>query len=179
MRKIMSYRAKRDWWAKFLIAPLLVALIGGGFWLLYRSVEFVQAPDILVIHWLRPAYELTLGAIMIVIGAALIWSLAASRYQIGGPELIIGSGIDQRRIALKSIVEVVPTSAAFRDGWSRAPAWSSDLLRITYEPQPGRPTSLVVAPADKDEFLHALADAAPQLRWADDQALRTVPISNN
>lgn len=175
----MSYRAKRDWWAKFLIAPLLVALIGGGFWLMFRSVEFSQAPNVLLIRWVRPSYELAAGAVMVVISAALFWSLAASRYQIGGPELIIGSGIDQRRVELASIIEVVPTSAVFRGGWSRAPAWSLDLLRTTYEPQPGRATSVVVAPADKNEFLHALAQAAPQLRWSENRALRSAAVASN
>ncbi|HWB08446.1 MAG TPA: PH domain-containing protein [Pirellulales bacterium] len=176
----MSYRAKRDWWAKFLLAPLLVALIGGGIWILYTGVVFVQVPTMLVLQWQRPAHEMAIGLIMIVIGAALFWSLVASRYQIGEPELIIGSGIDQRRVALSSIVEVVPTSAAFRGGWSRAPAWSFDLLRVTYQPRVGRPTSVVIAPADKDEFLHALAEAAPQLRWSDDRALRlATQVTNN
>lgn len=158
--------------AKFLLAPLLVVSIVGGAWLVYSGVEFVQVPGMLAIRWVRPPYELALGGVMVAIATALIWSLAASRYQIGEPELIIGSGIDQRRVTIRSIVEVVPTSAAFRDGWSRAPAWSFDLLRITYQSRPGRPTSVVVAPADKDEFLNALAHAAPQLQMTEDRALR-------
>jgi hypothetical protein len=176
----MSYRAKRDWWAKFLLAPLLVVLIGGGIWILYTGVIFVHVPSMLILQWQRPAHEMAVGLIMIIIGTALFWSLLASRYQIGEPELIIGSGIDQRRVALSSIVEVVPTSAAFRGGWSRAPAWSFDLLRVTYQPRVGRPTSVVIAPADKEEFLHALADAAPQLRWSEDRALRlATQVTNN
>lgn len=175
----MSYRAKRDWWAKFLLAPLLVALIGGGIWIICTGAIVVQIPGMTVLQWQRPAHEMAVGAIMMVIGAALFWSLAASRYQIGEPELIIGSGIDQRRVALSSIVEVVPTSAAFSSGWSRAPAWSFDLLRVTYQPRTGRSTSVVIAPADKDEFMHALADAAPQLRWSEDRALRLAAQATN
>jgi hypothetical protein len=147
----MSYRAKRDWWAKFLLAPLLLALIGGGIWVLYTGVHLVQVPTMTVLQWQRPTHEMAVGLIMIVIGTALFWSFAASRYQIGEPELIIGSGIDQRRVAISSIVEVVPTSAA-----------------------------VVIAPADKEEFLQALAEAAPQLRWSDDRALRlATQVTNN
>jgi hypothetical protein len=176
----MSYRAKRDWWAKFLLAPLLLALIGGGIWVMYTGVHVVQVPTMTVLQWQRPTHEMAVGLIMIVIGTALFWSFAASRYQIGEPELIIGSGIDQRRVAISSIVEVVPTSAAFRGGWSKAPAWSFDMLRVTYQPRAGRPTSVVIAPADKDEFLNALAEAAPQLRWSDDRALRlATQVTNN
>lgn len=176
----MPYRAKRDWWAKFLMAPALVVLIGGGLWLLYTGIELTHVPTMLVVRWSRPPFELALGAVMTVIGAALLWSFVGSRYQIGEPELIIGSGIDQRRVALSTIREVTPTSTAFRSGWSRAPAWSCDLLRITYEPHPGRSTSVVVAPADKDEFLHALAHAAPHLQWADGHGLRAPDhVQNN
>ncbi|HQU42733.1 MAG TPA: hypothetical protein PK867_07965 [Pirellulales bacterium] len=40
--------------------------------------------------------------------------------------------------------------------------------------------SHTVAPADKDEFLHALAHAAPQLRWSDGQGLRSAEhVENN
>jgi hypothetical protein len=167
-----SYRGKRDWWAKFLLAPGLVTLIGAGSWLLYTGMGVSQAPGLLVIQWLRPPFELALGVVIILLAAGLLGSLLGSRYRIGGPELVIGSSIDQRRVALSSIVEVVSTSAAFRNGWSRAPAWSCDLLRITYQLRPGRSTSVVVAPADKDEFLQALAEAAPQLRWTEDRSLR-------
>ena len=174
MSEAMSYRAKRDWWAKFFIAPVLLGSIGMGGWLLYSGVGFVQVPSMLVIQWLRPAHELAIGGILIAIGAALFWSLLAGRYQIGEPELVIGSGIDQRRVPLSSIVDVVPIHSPFRSGWTRAPAWSSDSLHVTYLLRPGRPSSIVVAPANQDEFLDALARAAPHLQRSNDRALHAV-----
>ena len=167
----MSYRAKRDWWAKFFIAPLLLASMGAGGWLIYSGVEFLQVPTMFVIHWLRPPHELAIGAILIVIGAALLWSLFAGRYDIGEPELVIGSGIDERRVPISSIVDVVPIHSPFRSGWTRAPAWSRDSLYVTYLSRPGRPSSVVVAPANQDEFLDALARAAPHLHRSNDRAL--------
>ena len=177
MSQTMSYRAKRDWWAKFFIAPVLLASIGIGGWLLYTGVGFVQVPSMLVIQWVRPPHQLAIGLILVAIGAALFWSLLAGRYQIAEPELVIGSGIDERRVPLSTIVDVVPIHSPFRSGWTRAPVWSRDSLYVTYLSRPGRPSSVVVAPANQDEFLDALARAAPHLQRSSDRALHAA--SNN
>jgi hypothetical protein len=49
---------------------------------------------------------------------------------------------------------------------------------VTYLSRPGRPASVVVAPANQEEFLDALARAAPHLQRSNDRgALHAV--SNN
>ncbi|HVX14536.1 MAG TPA: PH domain-containing protein [Pirellulales bacterium] len=177
MSEPMLYCAKRDWWAKFFIAPALLACIAVGAWLLYTGVGLVQVPSMLVVQWLRAPHELAIGVILIVISTALFWSLLAGRYQIAEPELVIGSGIDERRVPLSSIVDVVPSHSPFRSGWTRAPVWSRDSLYVTYLSRAGgRPSSLVVAPANQEAFLDALARAAPHLQRSSDRALHA---SNN
>lgn len=167
----MSYRAKRDWWAKFLIAPALLVSIGVGGWLLYTGVAVLPVQNMVVIQWSREPYQLVFGMILIGIGAALFWSLVAGRYHIAEPELVIGSGMDERRVPLSSIVDVVPIHSPFRSGWTRAPVWSRDSLHVIYLSRPGHPTSVVVAPADQEEFLDALTRAAPHLQRTNGRAL--------
>jgi hypothetical protein len=174
VNQTILYCAKRDWWAKFFIAPGLLACMGIGAWLLYTGVGFVQVPSMLVVQWLREPHELAIGAILIVVSAALFWSLLAGRYRIAEPELVVGSGIDERRVPLSSIVDVVPIHSPFRSGWSRAPVWSRDSLYVTYLSRPGRPSSLIVAPVNQEAFLEALERAAPHLQRSSDRALRAL-----
>ena len=75
-------------------------------------------------------------------------------YAIEDDVLRIRSGFVSYRIVLGSIVRVEPTRSILS-----APAWSLDRLRIVFRAGKGLETALMISPADKKEFVHALEEA--------------------
>ena len=128
---MQSYPSKIDPWMSVLMAVLAVGVIVPIGIMLRSGAYHVQVP------------------LVLAAGAMLLsfWVLAETRYMLDDEQLLIRSGPFRWRIPIAEITSVVAT----RDPRS-GPALSFDRLKISYE----RGRAIMISPADKDAFMHAL-----------------------
>lgn len=129
--KVDVFSSKIDTW-------LLVVLVGAA------VVGMVGAGAAIS----RDARALPVALFILFVGVVLpLWILSSTRYALDDVHLIIRSGPFRWRVPIAEITSVTPT----RNPLS-SPALSLDRLRIEY----GRGRAVMISPADKDSFLHAL-----------------------
>jgi hypothetical protein len=139
----MVHQAKVDWW---------VAVLFGGGLLLQVAVGAA-----LIGSGLAPYALISAGA-----GAMLglfLWGSYRTNYEVTPSALVVRFGPFRTKLAVGSIVRVVPTREA-----TSAPAPSLDRLRIEYRAADGLPSFLLISPKDKEAFLRDLAQLAPQVQ---------------
>jgi len=128
---MQSFPSKIDAWMAVLMAVLAVGV-------------FIATPIELLTGAPHLKGPLLLGACVMLLP---FWVLADTRYVLDHDQLLIRSGPFRWRIPITDITSVVAT----RDPAS-GPALSFDRLRVSY----GRGRAIMISPADKDAFLHAL-----------------------
>jgi hypothetical protein len=139
------FTSKVDWW----LAPilLLVPLISAG----VLVVALVEGEGV----WISLVTILLIGAIY----GGLVWPM---RYGISSSTLIVRHGLVRHTIPLEAIREVKPT----RNPLS-SPALSLDRLAIRYGE--GFFRSIMISPADRDQFLALLSRRSGLTRDGDAQ----------
>ncbi|MFM2003048.1 MAG: hypothetical protein RI963_2474 [Planctomycetota bacterium] len=152
---IRWYKSKIDWW----LAPLLMIPPIAALWITAAA------------FWRGNGSEIAVGC------GAMLWVLIVyagvvfpTRYGIGNGYLTIRYGICRQRIPLAEIRAVCPT----RNPLS-SPALSLDRLRVRFGE--GFFKSVMISPAERDEFLHHLASAAG-LQQDGDRLTRSSAPSN-
>lgn len=164
----MISRAKKDWWAKYLVGPFAAALIAGGAWIVWSGFEAKFTPgDMIVLHLHRSYFMLLLGALMPAFGVLILSMLAHTEYEITSSHLVLQSGPSRQRIPLATIERAFAVASPWQGGLARGPAWSFDMLRVHYRRKNGKRTARIVfSPAEKEEFLSRLTrsieERAPQ-----------------
>jgi hypothetical protein len=176
----MISQAKKDWWAKYLVGPIAVALIIGGAWIVWSGFEAKFVPgDMIVIHLHRSYFMLLLGALMPAFGVLILSMLAYTEYEITPSHLVLQSGPSRHRIPLAKIEKAFAVASPWQSGLARGPTWSFDMLRVDYRRKNGRAAaSIIFSPANKAEFLNCLSrllDAQPAPTDAQSAA---VPVEN-
>lgn len=152
---IRWYKSKVDWW----LAPLLMLPPIATLWVTAAA------------FWRGNGSEIAVG------GGAMLWVLIVyvgvvfpMRYGIGDGRLTIRFGLCRQRIPLAEIRAVYPT----RNPLS-SPALSLDRLHVRFGE--GFFKSVMISPAERDEFLRHLASAAA-LRQDGDRLTRD-PVPAN
>lgn len=160
----MISASKKDWWARYLVAPAALALIAGGAWLTWSGFEVSMMPSEMIVVQLQRSYFLSLlGLLMPVFGATLLWMLASTEYEITAERLVLQCGPSRTCIPLSAIDRAVAVDRPWRGGLARGPAWSFEMLRVDYRRSNGKPASPVVfSPCDRDAFLSRLVDSIEQ-----------------
>ncbi len=139
-----DFPSKRDGWFVAVVWLACLLLVGTA-WLPLAADDlgWSQLPLVLV----------QLGG-----AAFMLWVLYGTGYRIGERDLSVRGGPFRWRIPLDAIVSVEPT----RNPLS-SPACSLDRLRIAHRTDDGGERKLMISPAEKREFLDALALRCPQL----------------
>jgi PH (Pleckstrin Homology) domain-containing protein len=136
----MKYHSKKDWWVVLVIWIAILLPPGFGF----IAIHIESEPPLVVSGW-------------IALGAALLLILALSAlsfplyYEVEAPVLRIRCGLLHQEIPLSAIQAVFPTHNPLV-----AAAWSLDRLQVNYQVGK-RSLCALIAPKDKDRFLHELA----------------------
>ena len=131
--------SKRDGWlvAVLWAASLVDFAVAAWLWTAPRGAPAFVAPLLLVAGWFQ------------------LHVLHATDYTLEDDALRIRASFLRWRVPLAEIESIEPT----RNPLS-SPACSLDRLLIRY----GRGKRIMISPADKPGFLHALSQRAPQLR---------------
>jgi hypothetical protein len=139
------FPSKVDWWLGVILAALpFVGLVVAG-----SAIGEGNST------------EMWVGVGMTGVVALMYFGLIFPMYyEITDTQLVIRSGLIRQRVELADIKEVRPT----RNPLS-APALSLDRLRIDYKE--GRFGYALISPANRAEFLNALAEAAGLARDGD------------
>ncbi len=143
------YPTKVDWWIGLILVFTVVVLIGS-------AVPFFMGPPAQTP--LGPAMGAFCLALAVWTGR-IPWS---THYKITQTELIVRSAGLCWRIPLDSIVEVLPTHNPLS-----SPACSLDRLRVNYRNRKGHARSVMISPAEKEEFLRNLAESLPGFELRD------------
>lgn len=154
----MVFASKKDWWARYLIAPASMALIAGGAYLIWSGFDVSLLPDEMIVVKLHRSYFFSLlGLLMPGFGAALLWMLARTEYEITAERLVLYCGPNRTCIPLSAIDKASAVDRPWRGGLARGPAWSFDALRIDYRRPNGKSASpILLSPLDKELFLDRL-----------------------
>jgi membrane protein YdbS with pleckstrin-like domain len=143
------FPSKRDaWLTGVMLAALGVSLIS------------------LIATLLAPRTDSSFGWVLAIwLSAALFvaWLWTTTDYTLGSGELLVRSGPFRWRVPLAEIQEIEPT----RNPLS-SPALSLDRLEIVY----GKSRRLLISPREKDRFLRAVVEQAPQLELQGDRVRR-------
>ena len=133
----MVFRSKVDAWLIFVAGFVPAVALG---LVAYRARLDPKAIPILTI------VALALGLLSLI--------FTKTDYTIEGDTLVVRSGVFRWRVPIRQIDSVTPTHSP-----SSAPALSLDRLEIRYGPK-----TILVSPADKTGFLHALRTINPNIQ---------------
>lgn len=157
----MISSAKKDWWARYLAPLAALALIGGGAWLIWSSIEVSMMPGEMIVVQLHRSYFMSLlGLLMPFFGVVLLWMLASTEYEITAERLVLQCGPSRTCIPLSAIDNAIAVDRPWRGGLARGPAWSFDMLRVDYRRPNGKLASpVVISPRDRELFLSRLVSS--------------------
>jgi hypothetical protein len=151
----MKYYSKKDWWVLLLIWSAILVASAFGF----IAIHITSEPPLIISGWIA----LIAATLFLLSLCALSFPLY---YKIEATTLFIRCGLLQQKIPLSSIQAVFPTHNPLV-----AAAWSLDRLQINY--QLGRRSLYaLIAPQDKNGFLHELAQHDAGLEIKADSVLR-------
>jgi hypothetical protein len=151
----MKYSSKKDWWVLPLIWCAILIPSAFGF----TAIHITSEPPLIISGWIA----LIAASLFLLSLCILSFPLY---YKIEATTLFIRCGLLRQEIPLSSIQAVFPTHNPLV-----AAAWSLDRLQINY--QLGRRSLYaLVAPQDKNRFLHELAQHDARLEVKADSVLR-------
>jgi membrane protein YdbS with pleckstrin-like domain len=151
----MKYYSKKDWWVLLVVWTAILLPSGFGFIAIHIESEL----PLVISGWIA----LTAALLFILSLCALSFPLY---YEVEATALRIHSGLLQQEIPLSSIQAVFPTRNPLV-----AAAWSLDRLQVNYQ-LGKRPLCALIAPQDKEKFLHELAEHDTGLEIKTDSVLR-------
>ncbi|ERR1019366_808885 len=151
----MKYYSKKDWWVLLLIWIAILVPSTFGF----IAIHIASEPPLIISGWIA----LIVAFLFLLSLCALSFPLY---YKIEATALFIRCGLLQQEIPLSSIQAVFPTHNPLI-----AAAWSLDRLQINYQ-LGKRPLYALIAPQDKNGFLHELAQHDTKLEIKTDYVLR-------
>lgn len=157
----MKYYSKKDRWVLLLV--WMTILIPFDFGLL--AIHIKSEPPLVISGWIA----LAASTLFLLALCSLSFPLY---YKIEATTLHIRSGLLQQNIPLSSIQAVFPTRNPLV-----AAAWSLDRLQVNYQ-SGKRPLYALIAPQDKDGFLHELAQHDANLELKADSLLRRTAVSH-
>jgi len=114
---------------------------------------------LLAIREIRAGHESFFAFFILFAALVFAWIALSTRYEIHEEDLVIRSGPQRWTIPLESIVEAMPASR-----WSPGPALSIDRLQLNYVKEPALLATIIVSPANQQEFLSTLAGAIREAR---------------
>jgi hypothetical protein len=151
----MRYYSKKDWWVLLLIWCAILLPLAFGF----IAIHIASEPPLIISGWIA----LIAASLFLLSLCTLSFPLY---YKIEATSLFIRCGLLRQKIPLTSIQAVFPTHNPLV-----AAAWSLDRLQINYQLEK-RSLYALIAPQDKNSFLHELAQHDTGLEVKADSVLR-------
>ena len=137
----MKHYSKKDWWVVLVIWIAILLPAGFGF----IAIHIESEPSLVISGWIA-----LIAALLFILSlSALSFPLD---YEVEATVLCIRCGLLRQEIPLSSIQAVFPTHNPLI-----AAAWSLDRLQVNYQVGK-RSLCALIAPKDKDRFLHELAE---------------------
>ena len=134
----MKYKSKIDWWMKLTFWGFTAITL----WLIYLLFFGERDAEIIIVAIIFIIFELFL----------MIPLYFGTYYRLDDKELFVRCWIIKERIPYNSIVSMKET----RTPWSSSAALSLDRLEIKYTKNKRWPSSTLISPKDKQEFMKML-----------------------